>query len=107
MKHRLYITQYIFITYVYELIGENHSGSFSILLQALLIYIYIYTHICVHRRSIHLSVYKERVMVGSESNVKYTYMITIFSNSENYLLKNLEKNELRLSSFYDQSVILC
>jgi hypothetical protein len=30
MKHRLYITRYIFITYVYELKGENHPGSFFI-----------------------------------------------------------------------------
>jgi hypothetical protein len=35
MKHRLYITRYIFITYVYELKGENHPGSFFIPPQAL------------------------------------------------------------------------
>jgi hypothetical protein len=37
MKHRLYITRYIFITYVYELKGENHPGSFLIPPQALCI----------------------------------------------------------------------
>jgi hypothetical protein len=35
MKHRLYITRYIFITYVYELKKGNHPGSFFIPPQAL------------------------------------------------------------------------
>jgi hypothetical protein len=35
MKHRLYVIRYIFITYVYELKGENNPGSFFIPPQAL------------------------------------------------------------------------
>jgi hypothetical protein len=35
MKHRLYITWYIFIAYVYELKGENYPSSFFIPPQAL------------------------------------------------------------------------
>jgi hypothetical protein len=37
MKHRLYITQHIFITYVYELKEENHPSNFFIPPQALAI----------------------------------------------------------------------
>jgi hypothetical protein len=36
MKHRLYITRYIFIAYVYELKAENHPGPFFIPPQAII-----------------------------------------------------------------------
>jgi hypothetical protein len=64
MKHRLYITRHIFITYIYELKGENHLGSFFIPPQALSM-----TFIAYHTFMTFVSMGKEKI--GKELHDAY------------------------------------